>query len=192
MLTWLALHPLVRRPSRHSKIVNASAACGALTNKVAGTRTRAIRDEFVDVFPQARAVVDDLRNGRRTPDLAAMFWPSCAGGGFKSWECQLRHPVGPWGGCASPALAPAWRSHQNPGRGRDRRCLAHCVTATSSQGTQRHSTRVSRDGRLMLRSRKSPRSSTFCGPKRTWAIALFFDTLDELKSPRGGGPRSAV
>ena len=37
MLTWLVLHRLVRRTSRNSKIVNASASCGALTSPFALT-----------------------------------------------------------------------------------------------------------------------------------------------------------
>ena len=112
MLTWLALHRLVRRPSRNSPVSLRSLWVQARWHASSGWST---------TFPRFVPWLTIYATADPASDLVTTFWPSCASAGFKSWDCQPRqHPWGPtltffeaWGAAVgdwdAESILPSWR-----------------------------------------------------------------------------------
>ena len=131
-------------PPKNRKIENASAVRSALNRPCALIRIRA---------------------GADLPSVSAMVsWPTHASGGFNCWEGQPRHRTRDSTPTHLRLGESLWELRSRP--------LVSSHPATSSQGAQRLSTRVSHNGQLLLRRRKNPRSLlSSCMSTPVWATA---------------------
>ena len=192
LLTWLAQHRVVTWPSKNRKIVNDSVTCGAVICPCAltqSTRSLARVSELCSMgssttFARLALWLTIFAVADRPLAFSGGTGATYAGGGFNFCEGLPRHhPRDPtptslrlgeslWGTGMPNPLCRIRSSTVVPFESckRSRPSVSsHRVTATSSEGTQRLSTRVLQD---MLRRRKNPRSLTSCcRPRRAWATA---------------------